>query len=38
MLSAARIPYMQTEAFRFGNKIVDDWGGQREFVAWAPAN
>ena len=22
---AARIPYMQTEAFRFGNKIVDDW-------------
>src|SRR6478609_4599173 len=25
---AARIPYMQTEAFRFGNKIVDDWEGQ----------
>jgi putative iron-regulated protein len=22
---AARIPYMQTEAFRFGNAIVDDW-------------
>jgi len=22
---AARVPYMQTEAFRFGNKIVDDW-------------
>jgi len=22
---AARAPYMQTEAFRFGNKIVDDW-------------
>ena len=21
----ARVPYMQTEAFRFGNKIVDDW-------------
>jgi putative iron-regulated protein len=25
---AARIPYMQTEAFRFGNKIVDDWEGK----------
>jgi putative iron-regulated protein len=24
----ARIPYMQTEAFRFGNKIVDDWEGK----------
>lgn len=22
---AARKPYMQTEAYRFGNKIVDDW-------------
>jgi putative iron-regulated protein len=22
---AARQPYMQTEAFRFGNKIIDDW-------------
>ena len=22
---AARIPYMQTEAYRFGNAIVDDW-------------
>lgn len=22
---AARAPYMQTEAYRFGNKIVDDW-------------
>jgi putative iron-regulated protein len=22
---AARIPYMQTEAFRFGNAVVDDW-------------
>jgi putative iron-regulated protein len=21
----ARVPYMQTEAFRFGNRIVDDW-------------
>ena len=25
---AARPPYMQTEAFRFGNKIVDDWEGK----------
>lgn len=25
---AARIPYQQTEAFRFGNKIVDDWEGK----------
>src|SRR4029453_5434297 len=25
---AARIPYMQTEAFRFGNAIVDDWEGR----------
>ncbi|MGI0117416.1 imelysin family protein [Zooshikella sp. RANM57] len=24
----ARIPYQQTEVFRFGNKIVDDWEGQ----------
>ncbi|MFS8039183.1 imelysin family protein [Xanthobacter sp. AM11] len=24
---AARAPYQQTEAFRFGNKIVDDWEG-----------
>jgi putative iron-regulated protein len=24
----ARIPYMQTEVFRFGNKVVDDWEGQ----------
>lgn len=23
--TAARVPYMQTEAFRFGNKIVDEW-------------
>ena len=22
---AARVPYMQTEAYRFGNAIVDDW-------------
>ena len=25
---AARIPYMQTEAYRFGNPIVDDWEGR----------
>ena len=25
---AARIPYMQTEAYRFGNRIVDDWEGK----------
>ncbi|MGL4395120.1 MAG: imelysin family protein [Hyphomicrobium sp.] len=25
---AARVPYQQTEAFRFGNKIVDDWEGR----------
>ena len=24
----ARVAYMQTEAFRFGNKIVDDWEGR----------
>ncbi len=25
---AARVPYQQTEAFRFGNKLVDDWEGK----------
>ncbi|TBU99736.1 imelysin family protein [Stutzerimonas kirkiae] len=25
---AARVPYMQTEVFRFGNTLVDDWEGQ----------
>ncbi|CAD5107827.1 imelysin family protein [Zestomonas carbonaria] len=25
---AARVPYMQTEVFRFGNAVVDDWEGQ----------
>jgi putative iron-regulated protein len=25
---AARIPYQQTEAYRFGNVIVDDWEGR----------
>jgi putative iron-regulated protein len=24
---AARVPYQQTEAYRFGNAIVDDWEG-----------
>jgi putative iron-regulated protein len=24
---AARIPYMQTETFRFGNPVIDDWEG-----------
>ncbi|MBP1807270.1 imelysin family protein [Rubellimicrobium aerolatum] len=24
----SRVPYMQTEVFRFGNPIVDDWEGQ----------
>ena len=25
---ASRIPYQQTEVYRFGNKIVDDWEGK----------
>ena len=25
---AARVPYQQTEAFRFGNRIVDEWEGK----------
>ncbi len=25
---AARVPYVQTEAFRFGNPVVDDWEGR----------
>jgi putative iron-regulated protein len=25
---AARVPYQQTEVFRFGNSIVDDWEGR----------
>ena len=25
---AARVPYMQTEVYRFGNAIVDDWEGK----------
>ncbi|MEB0075512.1 imelysin family protein [Pseudomonas sp. CCI3.2] len=25
---AARVPYMQTEVFRFGNTVIDDWEGQ----------
>ena len=29
---AARVPYMQTEVFRFGNKAVDDW--EKKVNAW----
>lgn len=25
---ASRVPYMQSEVFRFGNAVVDDWEGQ----------
>lgn len=25
---AARVPYLQTEAYRFGNPVVDDWEGR----------
>lgn len=25
---AARVPYQQTEAFRFGNPLIDDWEGR----------
>jgi putative iron-regulated protein len=25
---ASRVPYLQTEAFRFGNTVIDDWEGQ----------
>lgn len=25
---AARVPYQQTEVYRFGNKVVDDWEGR----------
>ena len=25
---SARVPYMQTEVFRFGNTIVDEWEGK----------
>jgi putative iron-regulated protein len=25
---ASRVPYMKTEGFRFGNRIVDDWEGR----------
>ncbi|MEM7566340.1 MAG: imelysin family protein [Pseudomonadota bacterium] len=25
---SARVPYMQTEAYRFGNPVVDDWEGK----------
>ncbi|OLY74206.1 peptidase [Pseudomonas sp. ATCC PTA-122608] len=26
--TAARVPYLQSEVFRFGNTIIDDWEGQ----------
>ncbi|USS55162.1 MULTISPECIES: imelysin family protein [Pseudomonas] len=26
--AASRVPYLQSEAFRFGNTIIDDWEGQ----------
>ncbi len=29
---AARVPYLQSEVFRFGNAVVDDWEGQMN--AW----
>jgi putative iron-regulated protein len=29
---ASRVPYQQTEAFRFGNPVVDDWEG--DLNAW----
>lgn len=29
---AARVPYMQTEGYRFGNEVVDEWEG--EVNAW----
>jgi putative iron-regulated protein len=25
---AARVPYLQTEAFRFGNAVIDEWEGE----------
>ena len=25
---ASRVPYQQTEVYRFGNRIVDDWEGR----------
>ena len=33
---AARVPYQQTEAYRFGNPIVDDWEGRVN--AWPPVS
>ena len=32
MWRAARVPYMQTEVYRFGNKAVDDW--EKKVNAW----
>lgn len=31
---AARAPYQQTEAFRFGNAVVDDWEGRVNSWPW----
>ena len=31
---AARVPYQQTEAYRFGNAIVDDWEGRVNAWPW----
>ncbi len=34
---AARVPYMQSEVFRFGNTIIDDWEGQVNAWPWTKA-
>jgi putative iron-regulated protein len=34
---AARVPYQQTEAFRFGNAVVDDWEGRSMHGRWTRA-
>ena len=34
---AARVPYQQTEVFRFGNAIVDDWEGKVTHGHWTKA-
>ena len=33
----ARVPYQQTEAYRFGNAIVDDWEGRVNAGRWTKA-
>ncbi len=30
---AARVPYSQSEGFRFGNSVVDEWEPTRQFLA-----